>query len=188
MLTLNGAEKLQLLNTSIHNSLWAESGRFRCPNAEDNILFCESYLKLDKLQPPVLFTRETCCMVPWSVKKIEKKGKHYSVYLKHTWTRQEMQNLTGKKFWLPSTWCNVSTEKEPTPSSFLTYSFEDVASGSQGKVIKEALAQPNPLVWIQIGNKTLPLPLHADFVIEIDRRKQSIRTRLPENYLEVFLQ
>jgi 16S rRNA processing protein RimM len=100
-------------------------------------------------------------------------------------TREQAAKLTQKQVWLPEPDFKKYSSRS-SPISFLGY--EIVENGKVLGKILEVIEQPHQVLCrIDIAGKEALIPLHAETIVKIDKKKSQVIVDLPEGLLEIYL-
>ncbi len=80
----------------------------------------------------------------------------------------------------------IKTEEvEDSIHSFVGYQLEDLNTNTKG-IIKNIEEYPSQLMaTIEAGSKEYMIPIHEDWLVEIDQKKKLIRLQLPEGIFDL---
>ncbi len=100
-------------------------------------------------------------------------------------TREQAIKITQKEVWLPEADFKKFSSKGG-PMALLGY--EVVEDGKVLGTILEIIEQPHQLLCrIEIEEKEVLIPLHAETRKKVDSRKKQVIVELPEGLLEIYL-
>ncbi len=99
---------------------------------------------------------------------------------------QEVQKFTGKNVYLEKSLIREKDELSgENAGSFIGYSFRDTSSGIEG-IIKEYIDNPlNPLFLVTNESSEFLIPVHTDFILEVDHKKKQMIFELPEGLADI---
>lgn len=66
------------------------------------------------------------------------------------------------------------------PNEWVGYTFTDLNSGLSGKITGFIENPLNPLFQLTTGTSGFLLPAHSDFILDVDKKKKSVRFKLPD--------
>jgi 16S rRNA processing protein RimM len=70
-------------------------------------------------------------------------------------------------------------------NSLLHFQLEDIVSGFKG-IIKDIEEFPGQIMaLVEINSKQVMIPIHEDWIVEIDEKEKIIRVKLPEGLLDL---
>jgi len=97
---------------------------------------------------------------------------------------EEALKLVGKNVYLENFLIREKDDLlDENAGIFVGYLFEDKASGIKG-VIKEFIDNPlNPLFLVSDESLEFLIPVHPDFIVEVDHKKKLIVFDLPEGLM-----
>lgn len=124
--------------------------------------------------------------IPWFVESARIRTED-EVYLKLEGVdvREQAVKLTQKEVWLPEADFKKFTAKS-SPLNLLGY--EVIEEGRVlGKVL-EVIEQPHQVLCrVEVEGKEAYIPLHADTLVRIDKKKGQVIVALPPGLLEIYL-
>ncbi|HEY0040345.1 MAG TPA: ribosome maturation factor RimM [Flavisolibacter sp.] len=124
--------------------------------------------------------------IPWFVETTRIKNEdEVFVKLEGISIKEQANKLAQKQVWLPEADFKKFSAKS-SPINLLGY---DVVEDEKvlGK-IEEVIEQPHQLLCrIDMNGKEAYIPLHAETLIKIDKKKSQVIVVLPEGLLEIYL-
>lgn len=124
--------------------------------------------------------------IPWFIESAKIKSEE-EVYLKFESvnTREAAIKLAQKEVWLPESDFKKFAAKT-SPASLLGYTIIDNET-SLGEIL-EVIEQPHQLLCrLDIQGKEVLIPLHEEFLQQIDHKKKQVIVQLPEGLMDVYL-
>lgn len=124
--------------------------------------------------------------LPWFITAAKAKSEtEICLQLEGIDTREEAQQLAGKKVWLREEEFSRYAAKS-TPVNLLGYQIID-GKKPLGEIL-EIIEQPHQLLCrLEIDKKEVLIPLHEDSLKRIDHAKKQVLVSLPEGLLDVYL-
>lgn len=125
--------------------------------------------------------------IPWFLQTITvQPGDKTFITLEGITSKEEAHKFLKKEVWLKED--DFTRLVSPSaPISLLGYQIIE-KSKLLGRVI-EVVEQPHQtLCRIIIGQKDVWIPIHQDFLLEIDSRQKIIHVKLPEGLIDAYLQ
>ena len=124
--------------------------------------------------------------IPWFIESTKIKNDE-EIYLKFESvnTREAAVKLSQKEVWIPEPDFKKFASRS-APASLLGYKVVD-NDKPLGDIL-EVIEQPHQLLCrIEIGGKEVLIPLHEEFLQQIDHRKKQVHVILPEGLLDIYL-
>ena len=134
-----------------------------------------------------IFTEETrSSFFPWFIQSAKIKSNE-EVYLKleSIDSREAANKLAQKEVWIPEVDFKKFASRS-APVSLLGFNIID--DGNILGPILEIIEQPHQLLCrIEINNKEVLVPLHQEFLQQVDHKKKEVHVKLPEGLLDIYL-
>jgi 16S rRNA processing protein RimM len=125
------------------------------------------------------------CLIPFFIKELEFIGDRAIIAVEFLENPDEARRYSGKKVYIQNSAAHKIKAEEMDFPDYTGYSFRDNTSGNVG-TIKEFIENPlNPLLVGTDGSAEFYLPLHNDFIINIDHERKLIVFSLPEGLMEI---
>lgn len=127
-------------------------------------------------------------LLPYSIEtlSIEQNG-FCLLKLKNIDSIEQARKLTKKNLFLPLTMLPPLTGKKFYFHEIIGFTVIDKQHGKIGVVDGVIEQTVHPLLQVRAGNKEVLIPLHDDFIIEIDRTSKSILFSTPEGLIDLYL-
>jgi 16S rRNA processing protein RimM len=109
--------------------------------------------------------------------------------IKFLWvdTENAAKRLLGCKVFMPIKEVELrEADFTSKPNLMLGFLASDITQGELGIIIDFIDNQSNPLLVIQKGKKELLVPLHTDFIIEVQAQNKKVVFNLPEGLTDLF--
>lgn len=141
----------------------------------------------DEIEPgEPLFVEMDEILVPFFIEEAEVFPDRAILKMEFISNPMEVKKYTGK---------NVYMEKSPgldegnqygdSGGFYIGYSIQDKTSGITG-IIKEFIDNPlNPLFMVANESSEFLLPIHQDFILEVDDKKKLMILQLPEGLADI---
>lgn len=124
--------------------------------------------------------------IPWFIESTKIKSEE-DLYLKLEGidTREAAMKIAQKEVWLPEADFKKFASRS-TPASLLGYTIID-NKNPLGEIL-EVIEQPHQLLCrLDIQGKEVLIPLHEEFLQQVDHKKKQVIVQLPEGLLDVYL-
>jgi len=127
-------------------------------------------------------------LVPYFVELIETKtNKTVKIKLEGVDTEELAKSLVKCKFFIPLEEISQGDESRIELRSIVGYRIFDAEKGDIGVVSEILELAGNPQIEIKFGKKTILIPLHEDFITQIDADKKEVHIEAPEGLIDLFL-
>lgn len=125
--------------------------------------------------------------MPIYFKLIHTKGQNKIIVTLNDFERNDWaEEWIGKEILYPTPDC-LAEEEEEGFEALIGFEVVDKNKGTLG-VIAEFLDYPNnPVYRIDYNGKDIFIPIHQDFILKVDDKKNQIKTLLPEGLVEAYL-
>jgi len=136
----------------------------------------------DDIEPgEPLFVKVDETLVPFFIEEAEVYPDRAILKLEFISNPQEAQKFSGMSVHLENRLIKEKSEiPEVNAEIFAGYSFFDKASGMEG-IIKEYIDNPlNPLFLVSGESAEFLIPVHPDFIVNVDHKKKMVVFDLPE--------
>jgi 16S rRNA processing protein RimM len=141
----------------------------------------------DDIEPgEPLFVEVDEVLVPFFIEEVEAFPDRAIVKLEFISNPLEVKKYTGRNVYLKKTVGQIKKNlSEDNGSFYVGYSIHDNTSGIEG-IIKEFIDNPlNPLFLIVNETSEFLLPVHEDFILEIDHNQKRMVLELPEGLADI---
>jgi 16S rRNA processing protein RimM len=141
----------------------------------------------DDIEPgEPLFVEVDEILVPFFIEEAEVFPDRAIVKLEFISTPMDVKKITGKNVFLEKSAIGVNENVSGDNGRFYVgYSIEDKTSGIEG-IIKEFIDNPmNPLFLVENESSEFLLPVHPDFIVEVDDKKKLMILELPEGLADI---
>jgi 16S rRNA processing protein RimM len=136
----------------------------------------------DDIEPgEPLFVKVDEQLVPFFIEEAEVFPDRAILKLEFVNNPDEARKLTGKEIYLEN--FRIGTQADLSGENagiYIGFSFHDKTSGIEG-IIKDFIDNPlNPLFLVNNESSEFLIPVHPDFIVEIDQKRKLIILELPE--------
>lgn len=133
------------------------------------------YLQIDGIYIPMYF------------RLIHTKGQNKMIVTLDDFERNDwVEEWIGKDIHYPALECTIEDEEEGL-ETLIGFEVIDKIKGNLG-TIAEFLNYPNnPIFRIDFEGKNIFMPIHQDFILKVDVKKNIIRTQLPDGLVDTYL-
>ncbi len=141
----------------------------------------------DDIEPgEPLFVEVDEKLVPFFIEEAEVYPDRAIIKLEFIANPGEAQKLVGKSVYLENSLIRKKDELlDDNAGDYVGYSFEDKTSGIKG-IIKEYIDNPlNPLFLVSNESSEFLIPIHPDFIVEVDHKKKEMLFNLPDGLAEL---
>ncbi len=141
----------------------------------------------DDIEPgEPLFVEVDEILVPFFIEEVEAFPDRALVRLEFISNPMDVKKITGKSVYLEKTEAlEESRISDDNGGFYIGYSIQDKTSGIEG-IIKEFIDNPlNPLFIVENESSEFLLPVHEDFILEIDHKKKLMILELPEGLADI---
>jgi len=141
----------------------------------------------DDIEPgEPLFVEVDDILVPFFIEEVEAFPDRAIVKIEFITNPMDVKKVIGKNVFLERTEVlDGNSLSDNMGSFFVGYSIQDKTSGIEG-IIKEFIDNPlNPLFLVANESSEFLLPVHEDFIIEVDDRKKLMILELPEGLADI---
>lgn len=101
---------------------------------------------------------------------------------------EDAQKLQGSDVYLNVEELGKVSKETNDTRSIAGYSVTDKNFGSLGKVKRIAEIHNNPLLEIEYNEKEILIPFQEDFILSIDKEKQTILLNTPPGLIDLYLE
>jgi len=139
----------------------------------------------DDIEPgEPLFVEVDEHLVPFFIEEAEVFPDRAIIKLEFIANPEEALKLVGKNVYLENSLIREKDELlDENAGIFVGYFFEDKTSGIKG-IIKEYIDNPlNPLFLVSDKTSEFLIPVHPDFIVEVDHKKKLMVFDLPEGLM-----
>jgi len=141
----------------------------------------------DEIEPgEPLFLEIDETIVPFFIEEVEAFSDKAFVKLEYLESVDEIRQYAGSKVYIKTTEklrrLLISTT---SASDYIGYKVSDVNSGLSGTVTGIINTPSNPLFELDDRGKHFYIPIQADLIMNIDKRKKIIRMNLPEGFADI---
>jgi 16S rRNA processing protein RimM len=139
----------------------------------------------DDIEPgEPLFVKVDETLVPFFIEEAEVYPDRAILKLEFITNPQEAQKFAGMNVYLENRLISEKSElTEANAEIFTGYLFYDKASGMEG-IIKEYIDNPlNPLFLVSGESTEFLIPVHPDFIVNVDHRKKMVVFDLPDGLM-----
>lgn len=99
-------------------------------------------------------------------------------------SKEEARNFLQKQVWLPEETVQQFTNKT-APISYL--GFHIIDNGNDIGEILEVIEQPHQILCrIDLEGKEALIPMHAQTLLKVDKKKKELHVNLPDGLLDIF--
>jgi 16S rRNA processing protein RimM len=141
----------------------------------------------DDIEPgEPLFVEVDETLVPFFIEEAEVFPDRAIVKLEFISNPEDVQKIAGKNVYLENSLIEAKDNLSGENAGFYVgYSFSDKTSGIEG-TIKEFIDNPlNPLFLVTNESSEFLLPIHMDFILEVDHKKKTMIFKLPEGLADI---
>jgi 16S rRNA processing protein RimM len=141
----------------------------------------------DDIEPgEPLFVEVDEILVPFFIEEVEAFPDRAIVKLEFISNPMEVKKIIGKSVYLESSLLSDEENlSEGNGGFYVGYSIQDKTSGIEG-IIKEFIDNPlNPLFLVENESSEFLLPVHQDFILEVDDKKKLMILELPEGLADI---
>jgi 16S rRNA processing protein RimM len=141
----------------------------------------------DDIEPgEPLFVEVDEILVPFFIEEAEVFPDKAILKLEFIANPQEVQKFTGKNVYLEKSLIMSKESLSGNDAAFYVgYSFQDKTSGIEG-IIKEFIDNPlNPLFLVTNESSEFLLPVHPDFILEVNHKKKLLIFELPQGLADI---
>ncbi len=125
-------------------------------------------------------------LVPFAAEELRVKSeKTLLVKFEDVNTESEARKYTGCEVYLEEE--DVAAEAGSSTGALIGYAVEDLKQGSIGVLIEVQESENNPLFIIDHDGKEVLIPIHDDFIVDIDDTKKILNVELPEGLVDLYL-
>ncbi len=127
-------------------------------------------------------------LIPYFVESLSSKtNKTVKVKLEGVDTEDAAKSLVKAKIFILKEDLSETDETRLELRSILGYEVIDHVKGNIGRVHQILELAGNPQLEIDFNGKMILLPLHEDFIKNIDNKKKKIEIEAPEGLIDLFL-
>jgi 16S rRNA processing protein RimM len=125
-------------------------------------------------------------MLPYFIQATRIKNDHeLFISLEGINTKESAQRLVQKQLWLSEEDFHKYAGKS-APISLL--GFHILQDGNDLGEILEVIEQPHQLLCrIELNGKEVLIPMHAETLLKVDKKKKQVHVDLPDGLLEIYL-
>jgi len=134
-----------------------------------------------------IFTEENRkAFFPWFIESVRiKDADEVFIKLETVNTREAAVKLSQKEVWMTETDFKKFASKS-TPASLLGYTIVD--NGKEIGEILEVIEQPHQLLCrLLVQSKEVLVPLHEEFLKQLDHKNKKVIVELPDGLLDIYL-
>ena len=122
---------------------------------------------------------------PFDILADKNKG-HYKVHLLGVDDEKTARSISGKAIFAPEDLVNKIVPEHDEESSFDGFLVVDTKAGDLGTVVQFSDFGGNQILELQgEGEDEILIPIHPDFIVEIDPEKEIIYTDLPAGIVDL---
>ncbi len=126
-------------------------------------------------------------LVPFEAMEIrEKSDKNLLVKFDDVDTEAVAKKLTGFDVYLEKE--NIDTDSETVQQGLIGFQVEDSVKGSIGNLVAIQDIENNPLFVIEQKGNELLIPIHDDFIQDIDESNRVLKVNLPDGLVDLYIQ
>ena len=151
-------------------------------------LHVEDHFIVDLFETEALFVEIKGQKIPYFIENLQ-EGNALILKLEGVDTRTESEQLMHKDVYMNRD--DISLSDEIIASEGLVYKFTegfkivDILYGEIAEIEEVVEFPQQEMAYVTFKNKTLLLPLHPNFVVEVDRENKILTMNLPEGLLDL---